>query len=60
MKVSQFIKVMEAAGRMYREGGDTSIARSLSEFAEFCADYQSMTVANFAKLIAKVAESEGA
>jgi hypothetical protein len=58
MKVSQLLKVIEAAGQMYRERGDPSITKSLNEFAEFCADYQSMTVASFAKLIAKNAVSE--
>jgi hypothetical protein len=58
MKVSQLLKVMESAEQMYREAGDASVAGSLNEFSELCAGYPTMTVANFAKMIAKTAESE--
>jgi hypothetical protein len=58
MKVNQLLNVIESTKRLYRERGDASAAGSLNHFSDFCAEYQTMTVANFAKLIAKAAEPQ--
>jgi len=58
MKVSQIVKIIESAERMYREGGDASVASDLAALNEFCANHQNMTVTAFAKLIKSTAERE--
>ncbi|MEA2903892.1 MAG: hypothetical protein QOI12_1279 [Alphaproteobacteria bacterium] len=56
MKVSQLRQVLEAAARMYRDGGNAAAAQSLSEIASLCAGRDAMTAASFSRLIEKAAD----
>jgi hypothetical protein len=53
MKLGDLQKIFEAAEHIYREAGNARAAEALKEASGLCDGRGTMTVATFAKLVAK-------